>query len=93
MITSMKFDLLLLDYKTRFSLWQVKMWAILAQKDDYDEALEGFGKKSKAEWTPKEIRRDRKALSLIHLHLHNDILQEVLQEKTAAELRSVCPRI
>jgi len=41
------------------------MWVILAQKDDYDEALEGFRKKIKADWTPEEIRRDRKALSLI----------------------------
>jgi len=90
----MKFDLPLLDYKTRFSLWQVKMRAILAQKDDYDEALEGFGKKSKDAWTPEEKRRDRKDMSLIQLHLHNDILQEVLQEKNAAELwlklESIC---
>jgi len=54
------------------------MRAILAQKDDYDEALEGFRKKSKDAWTPEDKRRDRKAMSLIQLHLHNDILQEVL---------------
>jgi hypothetical protein len=94
MTTSMKFDLPLLDYKMRFSLWQVKMRAILVQKDDYDEALEGFGKNSKAAWTPEEIRSNRKALFLIHLYLHNDILQEVLQGKTAAELwmklESIC---
>jgi len=55
------------------------MWAVLAQKDDYDEALEGFGKKSKDAWTPKKKRKDHKAMSLIQLHLHNDISQEVLQ--------------
>jgi len=90
----MKFDLPFLDYKTRFSLWQVKMRAILAQKDDYDEALEGFGKESKDAWTPEEKHRDRKAMSLIQLHLCNDILQEVLQEKSTAELwlklESIC---
>ena len=73
-MASMKYDLPLLDYKTRFSLWQVKMRAILAQTNDLDEALEGFGKKKKDE----EKRKDRKALSLIQLHLSNDILQEVL---------------
>ena len=78
-MASMKFDLPLLDYKTRFNLWQVKMRAILAQNNDADEALESFGKKAKADWTAEEIRRDRKALSLIQLYLHNDILQEVLQ--------------
>ena len=93
MTTTMKFDLPLLDYNTRFSLWQVKMRGVLAQTHDYDEALECFGKRTE-EWTPEEKRKDQKALSLIQLHLHNDILQEVLQEKTDAELwlklESIC---
>ena len=67
-MASMKFDLPLLDYKTRFSLWQVKMRAILAQSQDLDEALDCFGKKKKDQWTPEEKRKDRKALSLIQLH-------------------------
>jgi hypothetical protein len=46
----MKFDLPLLDYKTRFSLWQVKMWAILAQTQDLYEALEKFGGKLSKDW-------------------------------------------
>ena len=75
-----------MDYKTRFALWQVKTWAILAQSSDLDEALDGFGGKEQKSWTAKEKRKDRKALSLIQLHLYNDILQEVLQEKTTAEL-------
>ncbi|CAD6249656.1 unnamed protein product [Miscanthus lutarioriparius] len=57
-------------------------------------ALDGFGGKGQKSWTAEEKRKDRKALSLIQLHLHNDILQEVLQEKTAAELwlklESIC---
>jgi hypothetical protein len=40
----MKYDLPLLDFDTRFSLWQVKMWAVLAHHD-LDDALEGFGEK------------------------------------------------
>ena len=93
-MASMKFDLPLLDYKTRFSLWQVKMRAILAQSNDLDEALEKFGDKEADKWTADEKRKDRKAMSLIQLHLSNDILQEVLQEKTAtslwAKLESIC---
>ena len=92
-MASTKYDLPPLDYKTRFSLWQIKMRAVLAQSQDLDEALEGFGKK-KDEWTAEEKRRDRKALSLIQLHLSNNILQEVLQEKYATELwlklESIC---
>ena len=57
-------------------------------------ALDGFGEKGQKSWTAEEKRKDRKALPLIQLHLYNDILQEVLQEKTAAELwlklESIC---
>jgi len=63
----MKFDLPLLNYNTQFSLWQVKMRGILAQTHDYDQALDGFGKR-KAEWTPKETCKDQKALALIQLY-------------------------
>ena len=85
-MASMKFDLSLLDYKTRFSLWQVKMRAILSQTSDLDEALDAFGKKDAKEWTPEEKRKDHRALSLTQLHISNDILQEVLQEKSVAAL-------
>jgi hypothetical protein len=73
-MASLKFDLPQLDYTTRFSLWQVKMRAILAQTSDLDDALDGFGKKLVASWTEEEKRKDRKALSLIQLHLSNNIL-------------------
>ena len=92
-MASMKYNLPLLDYKTRFSLWQVKMRAVLAQSSDLDEALASFRKRKK-DWTPEETRKDRKALSMIQFHLSNDILKEVLQERTAAELwlklESIC---
>ena len=82
----MKFDLPALDYKMIFLLWQVKMRAILTQSNDLDDALEKFGDKEQSLWTTDEKKRDRKAVSLIQLHLSNDILQEFLQEKTAAKL-------
>ena len=62
------------------------MRAILAQTSDLDEALDGFGKKDAKAWTDEEKRKDHKALSLIQLHLSNNILQEVLAEKSAAAL-------
>ena len=93
-MSSLKFDLPQLDYDTRFSLWQVKMRAILAQASDLDEALDAFGGKHAKTWTPEEKRKDRKSLSLIQLHLSNNILQEVLDEKSAAalwlKLESIC---
>ncbi|WVZ62982.1 hypothetical protein U9M48_012667 [Paspalum notatum var. saurae] len=89
----MKYDIPLLDYDTRFSLWQVKMRAVLSQAD-LDDALDKFGNKDLKSWSDEKRRRDRKALSQIHLHLSNNILQEVLQEKTAAalwfKLESIC---
>src|ERR1041385_4016445 len=89
----MKFDLPPLDYNTRFALWQVKMSTVLAHPG-LDDAFEKFGKADQATWTPEEVRKDRKAMSLIHMHLSNNILQEVLKEKTAAalwlKLESIC---
>ena len=91
--TTMKYDLPLLDFDTRFSLWQVKMRAVLAHHD-LDEALESFGKKEQKDWTAEEKRKDRMALSQIHLQLSNNVLQECLEEKTAAalwlKLESIC---
>jgi hypothetical protein len=59
-----------------------------------DDALDGFGKKDVKTWTDEEKRKDRKVLSHIHLHLSNNILQEVLAEMTVAvlwlKLVSIC---
>jgi hypothetical protein len=70
----------------------MKMWAVLASYD-LDDALEGFGKDQKT-WTLDESRKDRKALSMIHLQLSNNMLQECLEEKSAAalwlKLESIC---
>ena len=48
-MASMKYDQPMLGCKTRFSLWQMKMRAVLAQSQDLDEALDYLGKK-KDEW-------------------------------------------
>ncbi len=64
-MASMKYDLPLLECKARFSLWQVKMWAVLAQSSDVDEALESFGNRKKDEWTAEKKWKDYKALLLI----------------------------
>jgi hypothetical protein len=61
------------------------MRAVLAHTD-LDDALEKFGGKNSTDWSNDEKRKDRKALSQIHLHLSNSILQEVLKEKTAVAL-------
>jgi hypothetical protein len=49
--------------------------AVLAQSSDLDEALDGFAKKDLSIWTDEEKRKDCKGLSLIQLHLSNNILQ------------------
>jgi hypothetical protein len=43
--TIMKYDLPLMDFDMQFSLWQVKMRAVLSHHD-LDDALESFGKKN-----------------------------------------------
>ena len=84
-MATIKYNIPLLDQNTRLSLWQVKMCVILAQMD-LDDALLGFDKMPLS-WTKEEKqRKDRKALSHIHLHLSNQILQDVLKEKTATTL-------
>jgi hypothetical protein len=52
----MKYDLPLLDLDTRFSLWQVKMRAVLAH-NDLDDSLDGFGKKDYNAWSVEEKRK------------------------------------
>ena len=84
-MASLKYDIPLLDRSTRFTLWQVKMPAVLAQME-LDDCILGFDQMP-ASWTDDVKRRkDRKALTQIHLHLSNIILQDVMKEKTSASL-------
>ena len=85
LMASMKYDLPPLDRTTRFTLWQVKMRAMLIQTE-VNDALDKFGNKDSKSWTDEEKRKDRKALYQIQLHLSNNILQDCLQEKTVATL-------
>ena len=61
------------------------MRAMLAQMD-LDDALLGFNKMPSSWTTEEKQHRDKKTLSQIYLHLSNQILQDVLKEKTAATL-------
>jgi hypothetical protein len=57
-----KYDLLPLDRGAWFTLWQVKMLAILTQ-DEVDDALHKFGKKYSKAWTHVENKKHHKALT------------------------------
>ncbi|KAG8477010.1 hypothetical protein CXB51_030151 [Gossypium anomalum] len=84
-MTSLKYEILLLDRNTRFALWQIKMQTVLAQMDLKD-ALLGVDKMPSTLTDEEKKRNDRKALTQLHLHLSNEILQDVMKEKTAAAL-------
>ena len=56
------------------------MRVVLAQTD-LDNVLLGIDKISSSLTKEKKERKDRKALSHIHLHLSNKILQDILKEK------------
>ena len=45
-----------------------------SQVSDLDEALDAFGSNDVRLWTPEEKHKYRNALSMIQLHLSNDIL-------------------
>ena len=53
---------------------------------DLDDALLGFDKIPPLWKKEKKQCKDQKALSHIHLHLSNQILQDALKEKIAAVL-------
>ncbi|MBA0737458.1 hypothetical protein Gogos_010921 [Gossypium gossypioides] len=84
-MASLKYEILLLDRNPRFALWQIKMQAVLAQMD-LEEALLRVDKMSSTLTEEEKKRKDRKALTQLHLHLSNKILQDVMKEKTAAGL-------
>ena len=69
-MATMKFEIPLLDRSTRFSLWQVKMYVVLTHMD-LDEAFLGLDKMSSSLTKEEKERKDRKALSQIHLNLSN----------------------
>ncbi|KAG8498600.1 hypothetical protein CXB51_004852 [Gossypium anomalum] len=84
-MASLKYEISLLDRNTRFALRQIKMQAVLAQMD-LEDALLGIDKMPSTLTDEEKKRKDRKALTQLHLHLSNEILQDVMKEKTAAAL-------
>ncbi|KAG8483701.1 hypothetical protein CXB51_023428 [Gossypium anomalum] len=84
-MASLKYEIPLLDRNTRFVLWQIKMQAVLAQMD-LEDALLGIDKMPSTLTDEEKKRKDRKALTQLHLYLSNEILQDVMKEKTAAAL-------
>ncbi|KAG8497270.1 hypothetical protein CXB51_008544 [Gossypium anomalum] len=84
-MASLKYEISLLDRNTRFVLWQIKMQAVPAQMD-LEDALLGIDKMPSTLTDEEKKRKDRKALTQLHLHLSNEILQDVMKEKTTAAL-------
>ncbi|KAG8501190.1 hypothetical protein CXB51_003298 [Gossypium anomalum] len=84
-MASLKYEISLLDRNTRFALWQIKMQAVLAQMD-LEDALLGIDKMPSTLTDEEKKRKDRKALTQLHLYLSNEILQDVMKEKTATAL-------
>ncbi|KAG8473150.1 hypothetical protein CXB51_035082 [Gossypium anomalum] len=84
-MASLKYEILLLDRNTRFALWQIKMQAVLAQMD-LEDALLGIDNMPSTLTDGEKKRNERKALTQLHLHLSNEILQDVMKEKTVAAL-------
>ncbi|KAG8498774.1 hypothetical protein CXB51_005214 [Gossypium anomalum] len=84
-MASLKYEILLLDRNTRFALWQIKMQAVLTQMD-LEDALLGIDKMPSTLTDKEKKRKDRKALTQLHLYLSNKILQDVMKEKTVAAL-------
>ena len=84
-MASLKYEIPLLDRNTRFALWQIKMQAVLAQMD-LEDTLLGIDKMLSTLTNEEKKRKDRKALTQLHLYLSNKILQDVMKEKTVVAL-------
>ncbi|KAG8503248.1 hypothetical protein CXB51_001184 [Gossypium anomalum] len=84
-MASLKYEISMLDCNTRFALWQIKMQAVFTQID-LEDALLGIDKMPSTLTDEEKKRKDRKALILLHLYLSNEILQDVMKEKTTAAL-------
>ena len=91
-MSTMKFDLPLLERDTRYPLWKIKMRDVLVQQNLHKCIL--GEEKLPTNWTDDEKElNDMKASSLIRLHLSNDVLQDVMEEETAYKIWSKLDRI
>ncbi|KAG8499283.1 hypothetical protein CXB51_005781 [Gossypium anomalum] len=84
-MASLKYEIPLLDRNTRFALWQIKMQEVLAEMD-LEDALLGIDKMPSTLTDEENKHKDRKALTQLHLHLSNEILQDVMKEKIVTAL-------
>ncbi|KAG8474407.1 hypothetical protein CXB51_033681 [Gossypium anomalum] len=84
-MASLKYEIPLFHRNTRFTLWQIKMQAVLAQMD-LEDALLGIDKMPSTLTDKEKKHKDRKALTQLHLYLSNEILQDVMKEKIAVAL-------
>ena len=74
-MATMKFEIPLLDRSTRFSLWQVKMRAVLAQMD-LDEALLGLDK------MPSSLTKEEKNVRIVKHYLRFTFIYRIRFCKT-----------
>ncbi|KAL5791041.1 hypothetical protein ACOSQ2_005929 [Xanthoceras sorbifolium] len=84
-MTTTKFDIEKFDRNMSFTMWQVKMCAILIH-NGLHQALLGKDKLPNTIDEAKKQEMDDKALASIQLCLSNEVLREVMQEKTAKDL-------
>ena len=72
-MTSVKYNIPLLDCSTRFSIWHVKMYIALTQME-LDDVILGVDDMPPSLKNDERNHRDHKVLTQIHLHLSNSIL-------------------
>ena len=80
-----KFDIQQFDGHINFGMWKVRMMAVLTNQN-LKVALDGRDKKPATMKDSEWEEADQKALSTIQLSITDDVLQEVLSEKTVASL-------
>ncbi|KAL5810012.1 hypothetical protein ACOSQ4_026580 [Xanthoceras sorbifolium] len=82
-MSTAKFEVVKFDRKINFTLWQVRMRAVLVQSG-VQKALKGVkpADMKDADW--EDI--DEKARSAIQLSLSDEVLREVISEKTTKAL-------
>ena len=80
-----KFDIQQFDGHINFEMWKVRMMVVLTQQN-MKITLDGKDKKPVTMKNSEWEEADKKAPSTIQLSITDDVLQEVLSEKTAEAL-------
>ncbi|KAL5795047.1 hypothetical protein ACOSP7_003641 [Xanthoceras sorbifolium] len=82
-MSTVKFEVVKFDRKINFTLWQVRMRAVLVQSG-VQKALKGIKPADMKDVDWEDI--DEKARSAIQLFLSDEVLREVISEKTTKAL-------